>query len=280
MAETTAPPRARVPWTAPTAAAPVEATLRLPGSKSMTARALVLSALSGGSSTLRAPAARPRHRADGAGPAPDGQPRLDRRRQPVGRALPAAHRSGPRRRRPGRDGHAVPAAGRQPRRRRRSPSTATRTRGCGPMAPLIAALQALGVRIEAAPGGGLPLTVHGAGRVTGGEVTIDASASSQLVSGLLLSAPDVRPRRRGPPRRAAGAQRAAPANDRPDAPRGRGRRRRQRQGRVAGRAGPAVRARLGHRARPVRRRAVPGRRAGHRRHGHRARLAAQHHPAG
>ncbi len=36
----------------------------------------------------------------------------------------------------------------------------------------------------------MPLTVHGAGRVTGGEVTIDASASSQLVSGLLLSAPE------------------------------------------------------------------------------------------
>jgi 3-phosphoshikimate 1-carboxyvinyltransferase len=57
-----------------------------------------------------------------------------------------------------------------------------------PMAPLIEALRALGVRIDAASGGGLPLTVHGAGRVGGGEVTIDASASSQLVSGLLLAA--------------------------------------------------------------------------------------------
>ena len=34
-----------VPWTAPTATDPVTATVRLPGSKSMTARALVLSAL-------------------------------------------------------------------------------------------------------------------------------------------------------------------------------------------------------------------------------------------
>jgi 3-phosphoshikimate 1-carboxyvinyltransferase len=57
-----------------------------------------------------------------------------------------------------------------------------------PMAPLIAALRALGVTIHAADGGGLPITVHGAGRVAGGEVTIDASASSQLVSGLLLAA--------------------------------------------------------------------------------------------
>jgi 3-phosphoshikimate 1-carboxyvinyltransferase len=57
-----------------------------------------------------------------------------------------------------------------------------------PMAPLIDALGHLGVRIEAAPGGHLPMTVHGTGRVTGGEVTIDASGSSQLVSGLLLAA--------------------------------------------------------------------------------------------
>jgi 3-phosphoshikimate 1-carboxyvinyltransferase len=56
-----------------------------------------------------------------------------------------------------------------------------------PMAPLIAALRSLGVEIDSA-NGALPLTVRGAGRVAGGEVTIDASASSQLVSGLLLAA--------------------------------------------------------------------------------------------
>jgi 3-phosphoshikimate 1-carboxyvinyltransferase len=59
-----------------------------------------------------------------------------------------------------------------------------------PLGPLVEALWAVGVRIDAAPAGGLPLTVHGVGRVRGGEVTIDASASSQLVSGLLLAAPD------------------------------------------------------------------------------------------
>jgi 3-phosphoshikimate 1-carboxyvinyltransferase len=56
-----------------------------------------------------------------------------------------------------------------------------------PMAPLIHALRALGVRID---GDGLPLTIRGTGQVTGGEVTMDASASSQFVSGLLLAAPD------------------------------------------------------------------------------------------
>jgi 3-phosphoshikimate 1-carboxyvinyltransferase len=58
-----------------------------------------------------------------------------------------------------------------------------------PLGPLVGALRSLGVPIDSAPGGGLPLTVHGAGRVAGGEVVIDASASSQFVSGLLLAAP-------------------------------------------------------------------------------------------
>jgi 3-phosphoshikimate 1-carboxyvinyltransferase len=60
-----------------------------------------------------------------------------------------------------------------------------------PLGALLRALVQLGARIDAAPtadGGALPLTVHGTGRISGGEVTIDASASSQLVSGLLLAA--------------------------------------------------------------------------------------------
>lgn len=59
-----------------------------------------------------------------------------------------------------------------------------------PLGPLVQALRTVGVRIDASTSGGLPLTVHGVGRVAGGEVTIDASASSQLVSGLLLAAAD------------------------------------------------------------------------------------------
>ena len=146
-----------------------------------------------------------------------------------------------------------------------------------PMAPLIGALRTLGVDIDAADGG-LPLTVHGAGRVTGGEVTIDASRSSQLVSGLLLAAPSSTAASCAP-RRPAGASaphlamtvqmlRAAGAgvdDSTPDVwaveP-----------GRLTGRG-------LGHRTRPVRRRAVPRRRPGHRRCGDRPGLAAQHHPA-
>ncbi|HYR15171.1 MAG TPA: 3-phosphoshikimate 1-carboxyvinyltransferase [Mycobacterium sp.] len=53
-----------------------------------------------------------------------------------------------------------------------------------PIAPLLDALRGLGVDID---GDGLPFSVRGAASVAGGTVEIDASASSQFVSGLLLS---------------------------------------------------------------------------------------------
>jgi len=54
-----------------------------------------------------------------------------------------------------------------------------------PIAPLLDALRGLGVKID---GTGLPFRVRGSGSVAGGAVAIDASASSQFVSGLLLCA--------------------------------------------------------------------------------------------
>lgn len=53
-----------------------------------------------------------------------------------------------------------------------------------PIAPLLDALRGLGVPVD---GSGLPFRVQGNGAVAGGTVAIDASASSQFVSGLLLS---------------------------------------------------------------------------------------------
>nr|WP_236147693.1 3-phosphoshikimate 1-carboxyvinyltransferase [Mycolicibacterium sp. CH28] len=53
-----------------------------------------------------------------------------------------------------------------------------------PIAPLLDALRGLGVDLD---GNGLPFSVRGRGAVAGGTVRIDASASSQFVSGLLLS---------------------------------------------------------------------------------------------
>ncbi|MDM7832448.1 3-phosphoshikimate 1-carboxyvinyltransferase [Cellulomonas edaphi] len=58
-----------------------------------------------------------------------------------------------------------------------------------PMGPVLAALRALGVRVdEHGEAGRLPFTVHGRGSLPGGQVDVDASQSSQFVSGLLLAA--------------------------------------------------------------------------------------------
>jgi 3-phosphoshikimate 1-carboxyvinyltransferase len=54
-----------------------------------------------------------------------------------------------------------------------------------PMKTTVDSLRALGVEVS---GSGLPFTIHGTGEVLGGEVSIDASESSQFVSGLLLVA--------------------------------------------------------------------------------------------
>ncbi|WGW10512.1 3-phosphoshikimate 1-carboxyvinyltransferase [Saxibacter everestensis] len=56
-----------------------------------------------------------------------------------------------------------------------------------PMRTTIDALRALGVQIDDGGRGLLPFTVNATGQVRGGNLTIDASASSQFVSGLLLA---------------------------------------------------------------------------------------------
>jgi 3-phosphoshikimate 1-carboxyvinyltransferase len=58
-----------------------------------------------------------------------------------------------------------------------------------PLGGVLDGLRALGARIDDEGRGALPLTVHGSGALTGGRVEIDASASSQFVSALLLSGP-------------------------------------------------------------------------------------------
>lgn len=56
-----------------------------------------------------------------------------------------------------------------------------------PMATTIDSLRKLGVEVDDDGRGTLPFTVHGTGRVVGGDISIDASQSSQFVSGLLLA---------------------------------------------------------------------------------------------
>ena len=56
-----------------------------------------------------------------------------------------------------------------------------------PMAAVLDGLRALGAVVDDGGRGTLPFTVRGTGAVRGGPVTIDASASSQFVSALLLA---------------------------------------------------------------------------------------------
>ena len=58
-----------------------------------------------------------------------------------------------------------------------------------PIAPVLSALEQLGVSVEHNNKYKLPITINSAGKIKGGTVEIDASASSQFVSALLLVAP-------------------------------------------------------------------------------------------
>ncbi len=172
-------------WPAPTARAPLSATVDVPGSKSITNRALVLAALAQGPATVDG-ALRSRDTdlmlgglaamGTGVDVDPDDPTRILLTPGPlhggrvdcglagtVMRFLPpvAALATG-----------TVEFDG----------DDQARTR---PLHTILDALTALGADVS---GSSLPFTVTGRGAVRGGDVVIDASASSQFVSGLLLSA--------------------------------------------------------------------------------------------
>jgi 3-phosphoshikimate 1-carboxyvinyltransferase len=58
-----------------------------------------------------------------------------------------------------------------------------------PIEPVIKALEQLGASIEHGNKYRLPLTINGSGQIKGGEVEVDASASSQFISALMLLGP-------------------------------------------------------------------------------------------
>jgi len=176
-------------WASPAAAGPVSARVRLPASKSITNRALVLAALSDGPSQIANPL-RARDTvlaADALGalgssitesrtdwliapgqPAPGSVVNVNvGNAGTVMRFVPglAALTS------------AIVAFDGDARARQR------------PVGPILAALRQLGAQIEDGGRAAVPFTVHGRGAVRGGTVVLDASGSSQLVSGLLLTAP-------------------------------------------------------------------------------------------
>lgn len=175
--------RDQAPWTAPTATGPVRGRVPLPGSKSLTNRALVLAALADGPSVVSAPlrardtdlmAAAIRTLGSSLdetpagdwriapGPLPSGPVQVD-----CGLAGTVARFLPP-----------VAALGVAPVR-----FVGDRRMSERPLGPLLGALRALGAHANS---DAVPVTVVGPAR--GGAVTVDASTSSQLVSGLLLSA--------------------------------------------------------------------------------------------
>jgi 3-phosphoshikimate 1-carboxyvinyltransferase len=175
-------------WTSPAADGPVDAVVDLPGSKSLTNRFLILAARAGGISRLRSPLLSrdtllmsQALRALGVVVEDvDGEDWLVTPGESRGGATVDCGLAGTVMR------FVPPLAALAHGAVRFDGDPHARTR---PMGPALAALRALGVRIEDDGRGSLPFTVHGSGAVEGGAVTLDASASSQFISALLLSGP-------------------------------------------------------------------------------------------
>jgi 3-phosphoshikimate 1-carboxyvinyltransferase len=178
------------PWPAPYAERPVDAVVEVPGSKSATARAAVLAALSAGPSTIHHPLV-----ARDTQLMATGVTRLGADLTQGADQWTVSGRAGSLRAR----GRAI-EVGNAGTVARFLPAMAALTEQAvhfdgdprvreRPMAALLAALGELGVDIDDGGRGTLPFTVRGHGRIVGGSVDVDASASSQIVSGLLMAAP-------------------------------------------------------------------------------------------
>ncbi|AJE82458.1 MULTISPECIES: 3-phosphoshikimate 1-carboxyvinyltransferase [Streptomyces] len=181
-------------WPAPSANGAVDATVQVPGSKSVTNRALVLAALASEPGWLRRPlrsrdsllmAAALRALGVGIeeGVGPDGSGEAWRVIPPDrlrgGSAVDVGNAGTVMRFLP-----PVAALADGPVRFDGDPRAYER-----PLHGVIDALRALGARIDDDGRGALPMTVRGGGALEGGKVAVDASSSSQFVSALLLSGP-------------------------------------------------------------------------------------------
>ncbi|MGV1007012.1 MAG: 3-phosphoshikimate 1-carboxyvinyltransferase [Dermatophilaceae bacterium] len=184
-------------WRAPRAPGPLHAVVRLPGSKSLTNRYLVLAALADDSSRIRAPL-----RSRDTLLMAEALRRLgveiddaDAERYAVASADAAAdwvvtpHRL---------RGTAALDCGLAGTVMRFLPPVAALADGTvrfdgdpqartRPMGPVLHALRTLGVDVLDEGRAAMPFTVQGRGHVRGGEVTLDASESSQFISALLLA---------------------------------------------------------------------------------------------
>ena len=171
------------PWAAPLAKSAISAQISIPGSKSLTNRELVLSALASGPSEILNPLE-----------SRDSSLMIEALRQlgseiestPNSLRITPRPISGPAQIDCGLAGTVMrfvpPVAALAEGEISFDGDVAARSR---PMKTTVDSLRALGVGVS---GSGLPFTIHGTGEVLGGELSIDASESSQFVSGLLLVA--------------------------------------------------------------------------------------------
>jgi 3-phosphoshikimate 1-carboxyvinyltransferase len=173
------------PWPAPRARHPVDAVVSLPGSKSLTNRALVLAALADAPSVVRR-ALRSRDTTLMAAALTARGSAVDTS-VPDWRVTPGAFR-----------GDVEVDCGLAGTVMRFVPPVAGLSTGTvsfdgdphmrnRPIGEILAALRTLGVAVEDDGRGALPFRVRGAGSVPGGTVVVDASGSSQFISALLLA---------------------------------------------------------------------------------------------
>ncbi|MCW2791840.1 MAG: 3-phosphoshikimate 1-carboxyvinyltransferase, partial [Nocardioides sp.] len=173
------------PWPAPRATHPVDAVVTLPGSKSLTNRALVLAAIADGPSVVRR-ALRSRDTSLMAAALTALGSHVDTTGDDWA-VTPGAFRA-----------DATVDCGLAGTVMRFVPPVAGLSTGAvafdgdphmrsRPIGEVLGALRSLGVEIDDGGRGSLPFTVRGRGSVTGGTVVVDASASSQFISALLLA---------------------------------------------------------------------------------------------
>ncbi len=177
-------------WPAPfRGRTPVHAQVTIPGSKSVTNRALILAAQAASTSTLRKPLISRDSELMSAGLSAMGISISDA--GGAWKVTPAALR-GPAQINVGNAGTVM----------RFLPPLAALAQGDiafdgdprsyeRPLGPVIKALEELGIEIDHGGRYSLPMVIKARGKVQGGHLTIDASASSQFLSALLLVAPSM-----------------------------------------------------------------------------------------
>lgn len=177
------------PWQAPSVSSPIQATIEIPGSKSLTNRYFILAALSEGKTTVKGAlisrdtelmiaALQTLGYTVEANTAEPTTFTIEKTSEPSGGGIDCGLAGTVMRFIP-------PLVALQRGTFNIDGDEAARVR---PMGPVIQGLKDLGVEIKAKDPNFLPFEITGTGQVIGGKINVDASASSQFISGLLLCA--------------------------------------------------------------------------------------------